>query len=148
MYRYDGSISCRICTTKLTATSLASSWPTSWPRRSLPWFRSPHCAHCVTVGLPDGLCGAGAAGLAALLALLALILATAVNDPNDGGASEVDVDVEDPDFDTPPTAMSQGDVVFVFGDWIMDEQHGNYFEIHPVKGVAPALLARARPRPR
>lgn len=91
------------------------------------------CALCATVGLPDALCGAGAAALAALLALLALILATAVNDPNGGGASEVDVDVEDPDFDTPPTAMSQGDVVFVFGDWIMDEEHANYFEIHPVK---------------
>lgn len=91
------------------------------------------CALCATVGLPDALCGAGAAALAALLALLALIIATLVNPPGDGGASEVDVDVEDPDFDTPPTAMSQGDVVFVFGDWIMDEEHGNYFEIHPVK---------------
>lgn len=91
------------------------------------------CALCVTVGLPEPLCGAGAAFLAAVLALLAWILAHVVNHPTDGSASEVDVDVEGPDFDTPPTAMSQGDVVFVFGDWIMDEEHGNYFEIHPVK---------------
>lgn len=91
------------------------------------------CALCATVGLPDALCGAGAAALAALIALLAFILANALNDPNDGEASEVDVDVEDPDFDTPPSEMRRGDVVFVFGDWIMDEEHGNYFEIHPVK---------------
>jgi hypothetical protein len=91
------------------------------------------CALCATVGLPDALCGAGAAALAALLALLALILATAINPPADGDASEVDVDVEDPDFDAPPTEMRRGDVVFVFGNWIMDEEHENYFEIHPVK---------------
>ena len=91
------------------------------------------CALCALVGLPDSLCGAGAAALAALLALLAFILANILNDPNDGEASEVDVDVEDPDFDTPPSEMRRGDVVFVFGDWIMDEEHGNYFEIHPVK---------------
>lgn len=91
------------------------------------------CALCATVGLPEGLCGAGAAALAAVLALLALIVATAINPPADGDASEVDIDVEDPDFDAPPTEMRRGDVVFVFGNWIMDEEHGNYFEIHPVK---------------
>lgn len=91
------------------------------------------CALCELVGLPDSLCGAGAAALAALIALLAFILANLFNDPDDGEASEVDVDVEDPDFDTPPSEMRRGDVVFVFGDWIMDEEHGNYFEIHPVK---------------
>src|SRR5262245_26994910 len=91
------------------------------------------CALCATIGLPEGLCGAGAAALAALIALLAFILARAINDPNDGSASEVDVDVEDPDFDTPASEMRRVDVVFVFGDWIMDEEHGNYFETHPVK---------------
>ncbi len=91
------------------------------------------CALCATVGIPDALCGPGAAVLAALLALLALILATAINPPSDGDASEIDVDVEDPDFDAPPTEMRRGDVVFVFGNWIMDEEHENYFEIHPVK---------------
>ncbi len=91
------------------------------------------CALCATVGLPDLLCGPGAAVFAAVLALLALMLATAINPPADGDASEVDVDVEDPDFDAPPTEMRRGDVVFVFGNWIMDEEHENYFEIHPVK---------------
>jgi hypothetical protein len=91
------------------------------------------CALCASIGLPESLCGWGAAALALLAAILALILANVVNPPRDGEASDIDVDVEDPDFDTPPTAMQRGDIVFVFGDWIMDEEHENYFEIHPVK---------------
>lgn len=91
------------------------------------------CLLCMFVGGADFLCGWVGAALAALLAFFAWLIATLVNDPDDGVASDVDVDVEDPDFDTPPTMMRQGDVVFVFGDWIMDEEHGNYFEIHPVK---------------
>jgi hypothetical protein len=53
---------------------------------------------------------------------------------NDGDADEPDVDFDDPDF----TGMdgvteTTGDVVVTFGHWIMDTEHHQYFEIHPVR---------------
>ena len=134
MYRYDGPILVPYLHTEVDGNRLAKFLDNLMIAlaAALVAFLAL-CILCATVGLPDALCGAGAAALAALIALLAWILANLINDPDDGEASEVDVDVEDPDFDTPPTPMSQGDTVFVFGDWIMDEEHGNYFEIHPVK---------------
>ncbi len=106
------------------------------------------CIVCevVTMGAADWLCGWIGAGLAALFALLVWFIANQwVNPPEDGNASEIDVDVEDTEFDTPPGEARPGDVVFLFGDWIMDEEHGNYFEVHPVK--AYYLLCRSRRNP-
>lgn len=102
------------------------------------------CIICevVTMGAADWLCGWLGAGLAALFAFLVwLIMDKWLNPPDDGNAGEIDVDVEDQDFDTPPAVARRGDVVFLFGDWVMDEEHGNYFEIHPVK--AYYLLCRS-----
>ena len=108
-------------------------------------FLAAFLALCILCELaildPTGLlCGWVGGALAALFAFLIWLLSNLINDPDDGTASNPDVDVEDPDFDTPPTEMSQGDVVYLFGDWIMDEEHGQYFEIHPIK--AYYLLCR------
>jgi hypothetical protein len=105
------------------------------------------CAICeiFTLGALDFLCGWIGAGLSLLFALLIWLLANWLNDPDDGKAGEIDVDVEDPDFDTPPAEARRGDVAFLFGDWVMDEEHGNYFEIHPVK--AYYLLCRSEKDP-
>jgi hypothetical protein len=102
------------------------------------------CIVCevVTMGAADWLCGWAGAGLAALFAFLVwLLMQFGINPPEDGNAGEIDVDVEDPDFDTPPAEARRGDVVFLYGDWVMDEEHGKYMEIHPVK--AYYLLCRS-----
>lgn len=53
---------------------------------------------------------------------------------NDGDAGEPDIDWDDPDFTGyPGVTESTGDVVVTFGHWIMDTEHHNYFEIHPVR---------------
>jgi len=63
---------------------------------------------------------------------------------NDGDAAEPDVDWDDPDFTgLPGITEATGDVVVTFGDWIMDTEHHQYFEIHPVR--AYFLVARAAP---
>ncbi len=93
------------------------------------------CVLCevVTLGAADFLCGL-LGGLASLLvAFFAWLISHFVNDPDDGVAGEVDIDVEDTDFDTPASVTRQGDVVIMYGDWIMDTEHEQYFEIHPVK---------------
>lgn len=105
------------------------------------------CAICefFTLGAADFLCGwIGAAG-SLLIALLAWLVSHLFNDPDDGVAGPIDVDVEDPDFDTPPTTARHGDVAYLFGDWVMDEEHGKYFEIHPIK--AYYLLCRGGDNP-
>lgn len=52
---------------------------------------------------------------------------------NDGDADEPDVDVDDPDVLDDAVIASAGDVVVTYGNWIMDTEHHNYFEIHPVR---------------
>lgn len=59
---------------------------------------------------------------------------------NDGDADEPDVDVDDPDVTDDAVLASSGDVVVTYGNWIMDTEHHNYFEIHPVR--AYYLVAR------
>ena len=106
------------------------------------------CIVCevVTMGAADWLCGWIGWVLSALFAFLVwLLMQFGINPPEDGNAGEIDVDVEDSDFDTPPAEAQRGDVVFLFGDWVMDEEHGNYFEIHPVK--AYYLLCRSERSP-
>jgi len=93
------------------------------------------CVLCevITMGALDFLCGWGGAAVSALIAFLAWLLSHLLNNPDDGVAGSPDVDVEDPDFDTPPSVARHGDVAYLFGDWVMDEEHNKYFEIHPIK---------------
>ena len=51
---------------------------------------------------------------------------------NDGDAGEPDVDWAKPGEASPVHGRS-GDVVAVYGNWIMDTEHVQYFEIHPVR---------------
>lgn len=74
-----------------------------------------------------------------LAALLALLIGLAlgnvigvVTGGIDGDAGLPDVEFEDPEVET-GDAQGDGDVVAVYGRWIMDTEHGQYFEIHPVK---------------
>ena len=49
-------------------------------------------------------------------------------------ADEPDIDWDDPDFTGyPGVTETTGDVVVSFGSWIMDTEHQQYFEIHPVR---------------
>lgn len=52
---------------------------------------------------------------------------------NDGDASEPDIDWDDPDVPDEGEVERVGDVVVAYGNWIMDSEHFNYFEIHPVR---------------
>jgi hypothetical protein len=53
---------------------------------------------------------------------------------NDGDADEADIDWDDPDGPKHKDGLAfSGDVVAVYGNWIMDTAHGQYFEIHPVR---------------
>lgn len=53
---------------------------------------------------------------------------------NDGDAAEPDIDWDDPDFTGyPGITETTGDLAVAFGPWIMDTEHHNYFEIHPVR---------------
>ncbi len=53
---------------------------------------------------------------------------------NDGDADEPDIDWDDPDFTGyDGVTEATGDVVVTHGAWIMDTEHHNYFEIHPVR---------------
>ncbi len=52
---------------------------------------------------------------------------------NDGDAEDPDVDWDDPDVPGEGEAELKGDVVVVYGNWIMDTEHNQYFEIHPVR---------------
>lgn len=53
---------------------------------------------------------------------------------NDGNATEPNIDWDDPDFTGyPDVTETTGDVVVTFGHWIMDTEHHQYFEIHPVR---------------
>lgn len=60
---------------------------------------------------------------------------------NNGTPEEPDIDVDDPEnLGGDPMTEATGDVVAVSGRWIMDTEHAQYFEIHPVR--AYYLIAR------
>jgi len=84
--------------------------------------------------------GPAIGGLLALaLALLAFLIASFVeNLPGGGMAGPPDVEYEDEVGDLP--TQSDGDVVAAYGRWVMDTEHGEYFEIHPV--TAYYVMAR------
>jgi hypothetical protein len=77
--------------------------------------------------------------LAILLALLVLLILNAIDNLTGGGnAGLPDVGYED-EVGGMPT-QNDGDVVATYGRWIMDSEHGEYFEIHPV--LAYYIMAR------
>lgn len=79
--------------------------------------------------------------IAALLALLAFLLQRWLDGGEDRGQAEpVDVDFDDPDNFGEDGQQLDGDLAVVYGPWIMDTEHAQYFEIHPVK--AYYVLAR------
>ncbi|CAN5407224.1 hypothetical protein BH10PSE7_BH10PSE7_34180 [soil metagenome] len=78
--------------------------------------------------------------LAILLAILAILIAGFIDNLTGGGdAGAPDVDYEDPE-EEPLPSQGDGDVVATYGRWIMDTEHGEYFEIHPV--LAYYIMAR------
>ncbi|WP_340198596.1 hypothetical protein [Ascidiimonas sp. W6] len=95
------------------------------------------CIACdvISLGALDFLCGWIGAAVSVIVALLAFLISWLVNDWEDGNADEIGVDIEEGNFDDPvgTTTTQGGDIVITYGDWIMDEEHGQYFEIHPVK---------------
>lgn len=66
---------------------------------------------------------------------------------NDGDAGEADIDWAEPGEATDVHGRS-GDVVAVYGNWIMDTEHGQYFEIHPVRAyyvLSPTAAGEYQP---
>jgi hypothetical protein len=59
---------------------------------------------------------------------------------NDGDADAPDVDWDDPDVPGAGETQRVGDVVVTYGNWIMDTEHQQFFEIHPVR--AYYIIAR------
>jgi hypothetical protein len=71
--------------------------------------------------------------VAFLIAWLMWLLSGLFNDPDDGEAGEISVDVPTgPEVGGSPTD-DVGDLVLVIGRWIMDVEHNKYFEIHPLQ---------------
>ena len=50
-----------------------------------------------------------------------------------GNAEETDVEYDDPDNFGEEGQQLDGDLVSLYGRWIMDTEHAQYFEIHPVQ---------------
>ncbi len=75
-----------------------------------------------------------AALLGALLALLIFLLQRWLDGGGDRGqADPVDVEFDDPDNFGEDGQQLDGDLVTIFGPWIMDTEHAQYFEIHAVQ---------------
>jgi hypothetical protein len=92
------------------------------------------CAICNYYG-GGKLCDVLTPLIAALAWFLAWLIAGAVNDPNDGNASQTDVGFSDPAFDGDRPSIEIGDVILVYGDWIHDPEHDRYVELHPVRAI-------------
>jgi len=72
--------------------------------------------------------------VAAILALLIFLLQRWLDGGSDrGDADPVDVEFDDPENFGEDGQQLDGDLVAIFGPWIMDTEHAQYFEIHPVK---------------
>jgi hypothetical protein len=89
------------------------------------------CIVCEALGGNPTLCGWIVGPLSLLLAaLLFFLFRELLQDGTEAG--DIDVDVPDPTSTDPDSAGAAGDVVFVFGKWIKDVKHTEYYEIHPV----------------
>jgi hypothetical protein len=93
------------------------------------------CVLCEALALPPWACGLLAGLVAQLLAFLAWLIANWLNDPSDGDAGQQDVDISDPAYEGDSATIFPGDSLAIHGDWIMDEEHDKYFELHPVKAI-------------
>lgn len=83
-------------------------------------------------------------GIAIGLAIAALIWLIAhfwANDPDDGNANQTDVGFSDPALDGDQSSIRLGDSMIIYGNWIADTEHDNYFELHPVRAIY--LLCRS-----
>ena len=89
-------------------------------------------AGCVALGFLGPLGPLAALALAILVFLIKKLIDWITG--NDGDASTPDIDWDDPDFTGYPGFTERsGDVVVAYGNWIMDTEHHQYFEIHPVR---------------
>jgi hypothetical protein len=97
---------------------------------ALAAFAAAYFFLCIT--LPFGpLLGALLGGI---IALLIFLLQRALDGGDDRGhATEPDVDYDDPDNFGEEGQQLDADLVSLYGPWIMDTEHSQYFEIHPVK---------------
>jgi hypothetical protein len=95
------------------------------------------CAVCMVipvVGTLPWVCAAVAGLIGLIFAFLAWLVASIFNDPDDGEAGQISVDLPSgPEIDEGSPEDDVGDLVVVQGRWIMDEEHCNYFELHPVR---------------
>lgn len=89
---------------------------------TLVWFTLATAAALIIVP------GWGTAIVLLIFLILILLSATGVL----GQASTPDFDFEDPE-PTNQEVHLEGDVIAIYGKWIMDTEHSQYFEIHPVK---------------
>ncbi|MEJ2273077.1 MAG: hypothetical protein P8Y01_00630 [Woeseiaceae bacterium] len=72
--------------------------------------------------------------IAAILAFLVWLLQRELNGgENRGQADPVDVEFDDPGNFGEDGQQLDGDLAALYGPWIMDTEHAQYFEIHPVK---------------
>jgi hypothetical protein len=73
--------------------------------------------------------------IGALIFFLLLLILTIVEDltGNDGDAGTPDVDWDDPGVPGDGVPQQKGDVVVVYGNHIMDTDHYEFFEIHPIR---------------
>jgi hypothetical protein len=101
----------------------------------LTTFAAAVTALCVFLGPLAALLGA--IGLALLFWLLYELI---FNAGGLGDSDAPDVDYEDPDNLPVDYQQKNGDLAVLFGRWIMDTEHTQYLEIHPVK--AYYVLAR------
>jgi hypothetical protein len=90
------------------------------------------CSACIALGLGPVACGIIVPIITLILSILLFwLLRELFGDGTD--ASDLPVDVPDPTAPDESSSAARGDVVFVYGNWIKDTEHTQYFEIHPVK---------------
>ncbi len=89
-----------------------------------------------------GVLGPLAPAAALIIALLIFLLKWLIDEitGNDGDAAEPNIDWDEPDIPGEGGTERVGDVVVAYGNWIMDTEHYQYFEIHPVR--AYYIIAR------
>jgi hypothetical protein len=83
-------------------------------------------------------------GIAIGLAIAAIVWLIAhfwANDPDDGNANQTDTGFSDPALDGEQSSIRLGDTMVIYGNWIADTEHDNYFELHPVRAIY--LLCRS-----
>ncbi len=106
-----------------------------------------HCeieGHKIAIWMDDAIVAATGAAIGcaifgpvggAILGALAYLLKKLIDwlSGNDGDAADPGVDWDDPALEPPIVYGEGGSVVAVYGNWIMDAEHYQYFEIHPVR---------------